>query len=102
MLQKSDLINYFYSSFTDKEYKGIGTEHEKFIFHCKDKKRIEFDGDVSIQNLFQFLLSKGWQKNEYNAHNQLISLSKNDKDLSIRDAAIKALEKKYSNGTNKL
>ena len=44
MLQKSDLINYFYSSFTDKEHKGIGTEHEKFIFHCKDKKRIEFDG----------------------------------------------------------
>ena len=32
----------------------------------------------------------------------LISLSKNDKDLSIRDAAIKALEKKYSNGINKL
>ena len=32
----------------------------------------------------------------------LILLSKNDKDLSIRDAAIKALEKKYSNGTNKL
>ena len=32
----------------------------------------------------------------------LISLSKNDIDLSIRDAAIKALEKKYSNGTNKL
>ena len=32
----------------------------------------------------------------------LISLSKNDKDLSIRDAAIKALEKKYSNGTIKL
>ena len=31
----------------------------------------------------------------------LISLSKNDIDLSIRDAAIKALEKKYSNGTNK-
>ena len=32
----------------------------------------------------------------------LISISKNDKDLSIRDAAIKALEKNYSNGTNKL
>ena len=32
----------------------------------------------------------------------LISLSKNDKDLSIRDAAIKALEKNYKNGTNKL
>ena len=32
----------------------------------------------------------------------LISLSKNDKDLSIRDAAIKALEKNYSNGTNNL
>ena len=32
----------------------------------------------------------------------LISLSKYDQDLSIRDAAIKALEKNYSNGTNKL
>jgi hypothetical protein len=32
----------------------------------------------------------------------LISISKNDKDLSIRNAAIKALEKNYSNGTNKL
>ena len=32
----------------------------------------------------------------------LISLSKYDEDLSIRDAAIKVLEKNYSNGTNKL
>jgi HEAT repeat protein len=32
----------------------------------------------------------------------LTSISKNDKDLSIRNAAIKALEKNYSNGTNKL
>jgi len=32
----------------------------------------------------------------------LISLSKYDQDLSIRDAAIKVLEKNYSNGTNKL
>lgn len=83
MLQKSDLINYFYSSFTDKDHKGIGTEHEKFIFHCKNKKRIEFDGDVSIQNLFLFLQSKGWQKNEYNAHNQLISLSKNGASVTL-------------------
>ena len=30
----------------------------------------------------------------------LISLSKNDADLKIRDAAIKALENNYSNGTN--
>ena len=83
MLQKSDLINYFHSSFTDKDHKGIGTEHEKFIFHCKNKKRIEFDGEVSIQNLFKFLLSKGWQKNEYNTYNQLISLSKNGASVTL-------------------
>ena len=83
MLQKSDLINYFYSSFTDKDHKGIGTEHEKFIFHCKNKKRIEFDGDVSIQNLFLFLQGKGWKKNEYNAQNQLISLYKNGASVTL-------------------
>ena len=31
---------------------------------------------------------------------ELNSLSKNDKDLSVRNAAIKALEKNYNNGTN--
>ena len=41
MLQKSDFIKYFQSSITKPEYKGIGTEHEKFIFHCENKKRIE-------------------------------------------------------------
>ena len=83
MLQKSDLINYFYSSFTSPEAKGIGTEHEKFIFQCKDKKRIKFDGSISIQNLFQFLIEKGWQKGEYNAFNQLISLSKNGASVTL-------------------
>ena len=82
MLQKSDLINYFYSNFTDPEYKGIGTEHEKFIFY-KDNKRFQFDGEVSIQNLFQFFLSKGWQKKEYNSFNQLISLSKNGASITL-------------------
>ncbi len=83
MLQKLDLINYFQSSFTKPEFKGIGTEHEKFIFHCKNKKRLEFEGDISIQDLFQFLISKGWQNNEYNSSNQLISLNKNGASVTL-------------------
>ncbi len=83
MLQKSDLINYFRSSITKPEYKGIGTEHEKFIFHCNQHKRIEFDGEISIQDLFQFLISKGWQKKEYNSSNQLISLTKNGASVTL-------------------
>ena len=83
MLKKSDLINYFHSSFTDPLYKGIGTEHEKFLFICKNKKRIEFDGHTSIQDLFKFLLSKGWQKGEYNAYSQLISLTKNGASVTL-------------------
>ena len=83
MLEKSDLIKYFQSSITKPEYKGIGTEHEKFIFHCENKKRIGFDGDISIQDLFQFLVSKGWQKNEFNSSNQLISLTKNGANVTL-------------------
>jgi len=83
LLKKSDLINYFQSSFTDPLYKGIGTEHEKFIFNCGNKKRIEFDGDISIQDLFKFLLNKGWQKGEYNSFNQLISLTKNGANVTL-------------------
>ena len=83
MLQKSDLINYFTSSFTKPEHKGIGTEHEKFLFICATKKRIEFDGDTSIQDLFKFLQLKGWQKGEYNSFNQLISLKKNGANITL-------------------
>ena len=83
MLQKSDFIKYFQSSITKPEYKGIGTEHEKFIFHCENKKRIEFDGEISIQDLFQFLVNKGWQNNEYNSSNQLISLTKNGANITL-------------------
>ena len=83
MLQKSDLINYFTSSFTKPEHKGIGTEHEKFLFICKTKKRIEFDGETSIQDLFKFLQLKGWQKGEYNSFNQLISLKKNGANITL-------------------
>ena len=83
MLKKIDLINYFQSSFTDPLYKGIGTEHEKFIFNCKNKKRLEFEGDISVQDLFQFLLNKGWQKGEYNSYNQLISLTKNGANITL-------------------
>tara|TARA_B100000579_G_scaffold164836_1_gene133831 strand:+ start:1017 stop:2354 length:1338 start_codon:yes stop_codon:yes gene_type:complete len=83
LLKKIDLINYFHSNITKPEYKGIGTEHEKFIFHCDNKKRLEFDGDTSIQDLFQFLISKGWQNNEYNSTNQLISLTKNGANITL-------------------
>ncbi len=83
MLKKLDLVNYFQSSFTEPEHKGIGTEHEKFIFHCKNKKRLEFDGEISIQDLFKFLISKGWQNNEYNSLNQLISLNKNGASITL-------------------
>ncbi len=83
MLSKTDLISYFQSSYTKPKYKGIGTEHEKFIFHCKNKKRLEFDGDVSIQDLFKFLVKKGWQNNEYNSSNQPISLTKNGANVTL-------------------
>ena len=58
MLQKTDLINYFHSSFTDPEYKGIGTEHEKFIFYTIDHKRLKFDGEVSVQKFISIFLIK--------------------------------------------
>ena len=73
MLQKSDLINYFYSNFTDPEYKGIGTEHEKFLFKKSDFKRLGYEDLNGIKTILNKIAEEeDWEK--INEGNNLIGL----------------------------
>ena len=81
-MDKNNLINFFLDNTKNTDNLGVGTEHEKFIFLSKDKKRIPFKGDVSINSLFQFLLTKGWLPGEISDEN-IISLSRDGANITL-------------------
>ena len=81
-MDKNNLINFFLDNTKNTDNLGVGTEHEKFIFLSKEKKRIPFKGDVSINSLFQFLLTKGWLPGEISDGN-IISLSRDGANITL-------------------
>ena len=81
-MDKNNLINFFLDNTKNTDNLGVGTEHEKFIFLSKDKKRIPFKGDVSINSLFQFLITKGWLPGEISDEN-IISLSRDGANITL-------------------
>ena len=81
-MDKNNLINFFLDNTKNTDHLGVGTEHEKFIFLSKDKKRIPFKGDVSINSLFQFLITKGWLPGEISDGN-IISLSRDGANITL-------------------
>ena len=81
-MDKNNLINFFLNNTKNTDNLGVGTEHEKFIFLSKEKKRIPFKGDVSINSLFQFLLTKGWLPGEISDGN-IISLSRDGANITL-------------------
>ena len=81
-MDKNNLINFFLDNTKNTDHLGVGTEHEKFIFLSKDKKRIPFKGDVSINSLFQYLITKGWLPGEISDGN-IISLSRDGANITL-------------------
>ena len=82
VMDKSDLINFFLDNVKKENEFGIGTEHEKFIFMPDNKKRIPYNGKISIKSLFKFLLTKGWLPGEISEGN-LISLNLNGASVTL-------------------
>ena len=81
-MNKQDLINFFISNKKSQKDFGIGTEHEKFLFLSKDKKRLPFVGSVSIQSLFIHLQKTGWVAAE-TSYGKLISLTRDGASITL-------------------
>ena len=76
MITKDSFINYFKSGIKDTNDRGVGIEHEKFVF-SKDK-RADYK---SILNLFEKLYEFGWEPVKENAN--IISLRKGKKNITL-------------------
>ena len=81
-MNKDNLINFFLNNIKKKNDLGVGTEHEKFLFLSESKKRIPFKGDVSIESLFKFLLTKGWLPGEI-SEGHIISLTRDGASITL-------------------
>ena len=81
MINKQDLINYFSEGIKKDNTLRIGTEHEKFIFKQNDLSLIPYDGDVSIQAIFQDFVKEGWK--EVKEGNNTIALTKNNASITL-------------------
>ena len=58
---KRELVEYLASGSKPPEAWRIGTEHEKFVFHVKDRKPVAYDGPDGIHALLEGLTRFGWK-----------------------------------------
>lgn len=73
---KTSLVEYLEAGNKAVKDWRIGTEHEKFAYHLKDLRPLEYDGAVGIRTLLEELTRFGWEPITENGNP--IALSKPD------------------------
>ena len=83
MLQKKDLIEYFYQGIKSKENLKIGVEHEKFILNKDTLKPLNYDESYGIKNLFSKLINLGWNPIYEGNQGKVIALKRNSEFITL-------------------
>ncbi|MDQ6974512.1 MAG: glutamate-cysteine ligase family protein, partial [Mariprofundaceae bacterium] len=60
-LSLTELSELFRKGCKPREQWRIGTEHEKFGFHCNNLKPLAYDGYAGVAQVLQGLMTFGWQ-----------------------------------------
>ncbi len=78
MIKKEDLIKYFIDGCKKEKNLSIGVEHEKFLFHNKSNKRIDFE---TVTKVLNFLEQFGWRATKEESN--IIALHKEQKSITL-------------------
>lgn len=78
---KAQLIDYIASGSKPPADWRIGTEHEKFVFHCNDRRPLAYEGESGIKALLEGLSAYGWDKVEEAGH--VIALLKDGASVTL-------------------
>ena len=78
MIKKKDLIKYFIDGSKEEKNLNIGVEHEKFLFHNKSNKRIDF---TTVTKVLNFLEQFNWKP--VKEKNNTIALYKGEKSITL-------------------
>lgn len=76
------LVQYFHDGAKPAKSRGVGTEHEKFLFREPDFGLVEFDGPGGIEELFGKLATRyGWAAER--DRERLVALARTDEAITL-------------------
>ena len=78
---RDDLVRHLSRGCKPKSDWRIGTEHEKFVYDCKTRKPIAYDGTPGIRQLLEGMKRFGWQPVQEG--DNIIGLTQNGASLSL-------------------
>lgn len=83
MLQKKELIEYFFEGIKKKENLKIGVEHEKFALNKNTLKPLSYDENYGIVDLFDELVNLGWMEIKEGFPEKTIALKRNSEFITL-------------------
>ena len=83
MLQRKDLIEYFYKGIKSKDKLKIGVEHEKFILNKDTLKPLSYDEPFGIGYIFKQLINIGWSPIQEGNPLKTIALKRNSEFITL-------------------
>ena len=83
MLQKKDLLEYFFKGIKPKDDLKIGVEHEKFALNKKTLKPLSYGEIGGINDIFNQLINLGWSPIKEGIPEKTIALKRNAEFITL-------------------
>ena len=83
MIQKKDLLEYFFKGIKRKDSLKIGVEHEKFALNRKTHKPLSYDETCGINNIFDQLINLGWSPIKEGISGKTTALKRNSEFITL-------------------
>ena len=83
MLQKNDLIDYFYKGIKDKDKLKIGVEHEKFVLNKKNFHQVSYEMKNGIKDILLKFVKNGWNPKYDDEGETIIALERFGESITL-------------------
>jgi len=83
MINKNNLIEYFFDGIKPKDKLKIGVEHEKFVLNKDTFKPLKYEGEGGILDIFKSLIDLGWSSVIEGETDKIIALKKGSEFITL-------------------
>ena len=83
MINKKNLIEYFFEGIKPKDQLKIGVEHEKFVLNKDTLQPLQYEGEGGILDIFKNLIDLGWSPMTEGEAETIIALKKGSEFITL-------------------
>jgi len=83
MLNKNELVEYFYKGIKDKNNLKIGVEHEKFVLSKHDFHQVSYEEKNGIKDILLKFVSNGWKPKYDDQEKTIIALERFGESITL-------------------